>query len=75
MKSLKNLGQTLSKSEQKTIHGGRDAFIGSICYGTMSRCQAALASAISNGANPVTSGCVSCTTPWGTSGFMVQARV
>ena len=77
MKSLKKLGTTLSKQEQKAVNGGfgDGPFLGSICYTTMSRCTAALMSAIGYGANPATSSCVPCTTSWGAPGFMVQARL
>lgn len=77
MKSLKKLGTTLSKKEQKEINGGLGGgpFLGSICYTTLSRCEDALASAIGFGADPNRSRCVPCTTSWGAPGFMVRAVV
>jgi bacteriocin-like protein len=75
MKDFKSFTKILSKSELKSINGGFGGlFIGSSCYTTMSRCNTALASAISNGANPATSSCESCTTFSGSQGYMVQIR-
>jgi len=67
MKSLKNLGEILSKKEQETVYGGRrPAFLESVCYPTLSQC---LAASQASGLGP----CVPCTTDWGAPGFKVQA--
>ncbi|WP_299161215.1 hypothetical protein [uncultured Tenacibaculum sp.] len=72
-KSILNLGKTLNKAEQKSISGGFGVnFIGSICYTSQSRCNSAMASAISYGADPAQTRCESCTTEWGAPGFMVR---
>mgnify|MGYP000032349481 CR=1 FL=1 len=73
-KQISNLGKALNKVEQKSISGGFGAnyFIGSICYTSQSRCNSAMASAISHGADPTQTRCESCTTEWGASGFMAR---
>ena len=72
-KSILKLGNVLNKKDQKSINGGFDSpFIGSNCYTRRDRCNSAMAAAISHGADPATTRCVSCTTEWGASGFMVR---
>ncbi|WP_299678619.1 hypothetical protein [uncultured Tenacibaculum sp.] len=72
-KSILNIGKALNKAEQKNINGGfGELFIGSSCYTTQSRCNSAMAAAISNGANPSCTRCEPCTTFFGTSGFQVR---
>ncbi len=74
-KSILNIGHILNKAEQKTINGGINLggpFLGSNCYTSQSRCNSAMAAAISNGANPATTRCVTCTTFFGSSGFEVR---
>ncbi|WP_420552338.1 hypothetical protein [Tenacibaculum aiptasiae] len=71
-KSIISLGKTLNKKEQKLINGGGITFIGSSCYTSMSRCNSAMAAAISNGADPAQTSCEPCTLHWGGSGFEVR---
>ena len=74
MKNLKSLGKTLNKKQQQEINGGfsNDPFIGSPCYTQRRFCNAALSSAISNGADPTSSHCFSCTTLGGGQGWQVR---
>ncbi|WP_299124050.1 hypothetical protein [uncultured Tenacibaculum sp.] len=71
-KSILNLGQALNKAEQKSIAGGGINFIGSSCYTSMSRCNSAMAAAISHGADPAQTRCEPCILHWGASGFEVR---
>lgn len=73
-KSILNLGTKLSKTDQKQINGGfglGDFFIGSGCR-TNRTCGSLLQSAISNGANPLTTRCFQCTTEFGQQGVEVR---
>ncbi|NAS29436.1 hypothetical protein GTQ40_00485 [Flavobacteriaceae bacterium R38] len=69
IKDISSFGKILNKKEQTKVNGGflsggGDPFIGSACYSQRRFCNAALSSAIANGADPTQTSCVPCPGGW-----------